>query len=103
MGYYALSQKQYEKAAALFEMNIENYPQSGNVYDSYADALLAKKDTAAAIANYKKAYAITKSEETKQKLDQLEGKATFTLTAKELEKYVGVLNLKVLILLPQLQ
>ena len=78
-----------EKQQRLFEMNIENYPQSGNVYDSYADALIAKKDTAEAITNYKKAYAITKSEETKHKLDQLEGKATFTLTAKELEKYVG--------------
>jgi hypothetical protein len=32
---------------------------------------------------------ITKSEETKQKLDQLQGKSTFTLTTKELEKYVG--------------
>ena len=70
-------------------MNIENYPQSGNVYDSYADALIAQKDTVKAIANYQKAFAITKSEETKQKLDKLQGKSTFTLTAKELEKYVG--------------
>jgi len=89
LGYNALSLKQYPKAAALFEMNIENYPESGNVYDSYADVLIAKKDTIAAINNYQKAYAITKSDETKQKLDQLLGKATFTLTAKELEKYVG--------------
>jgi len=89
LGYNALSLKQYPKAAALFEMNIENYPQSGNVYDSYADVLIAQKDTVKAIANYKKAYAITKSEETKHKLDQLEGKAIFTLTSKELEKYVG--------------
>ena len=90
LGYYMLSQKKLDKAAALFRMNIENYPESGNTYDSYADALIAKKDTAAAIANYKKAYAITKAEETKNKLDKLEGKATFTLTPKELEKYVGV-------------
>ena len=89
LGYYALSQKQYEKAVALFEMNIENYPQSGNTYDSYADALIAKKDTAAAITNYKKAFAITKSEDTKQKLDKLLGNPTFTLNPKELEKYVG--------------
>src|SRR6187397_2960679 len=89
LGYNALSLKQYPKAAALFEMNIENYPQSGNVYDSYADVLIVQKDTVKAKANYKKAYAITKSEETKHKLDQLEGKATFTLTTKELEKYVG--------------
>ena len=89
LGYFMLSQKFYDKAVALFQMNTENYPQSGNTYDSYADALIAKNDTAAAIANYRKAYAITKSEETKLKLDKLEGKPTFTLTAKELEKYVG--------------
>lgn len=89
LGYNALSLKQYAKAAALFEMNIENYPENGNVYDSYADVLIAQKDTIKAIANYLKALAITKSEETKQKLDQLQGKATFTITAKELEKYVG--------------
>ncbi len=90
LGYYLLGTKLYDKAAALFRMNIENYPESGNAYDSYADALIAQKDTAGAIANYKKAYSITKSEETKNKLDKLEGKETFTLTPKDLEKYVGM-------------
>ena len=89
LGYFALSQKQYEKAVALFKMNVENYPESGNTYDSYADALIATKDTVAAITNYKKAFAITKSEDTKQKLDKLLGNPTFTLNPKELEKYVG--------------
>jgi tetratricopeptide (TPR) repeat protein len=89
LGYNALSLKQYAKAAALFEMNMENYPENGNVYDSFADVLVAQKDTIKAIANYQKAFAITKSEETKQKIDQLQGKAVFILTAKELEKYVA--------------
>lgn len=90
LGYFVLSRNYYEKATALFRMNIENYPESGNVYDSYADALIAMKDTAGAIANYKKAYDITKAEDTKQKLDKLLGNATFTVTTKDLEKYVGV-------------
>lgn len=89
LGYNALSQKHYDKAEALFKLNIENYPESGNVYDSYADLLLAKKDTANAITNFKKAYAITKAEHTQQKLDQLQSKSTFTVSAKDLEKYVG--------------
>ena len=89
LGYFVLGQKHIDKAAALFEMNVENYPQSGNAYDSYADALIAKKDTIKAISNYQKAYSLTKSEETKNKLDKLQGKSTFTLTTKELEKYVG--------------
>lgn len=89
LGYNALSLKQYEKAAALFKMNIANYPASGNVYDSYADLLIAKKDTLNAIANFQKAYDITKSTDTKLKLDQLQGKTIFNLPVAELEKYVG--------------
>jgi hypothetical protein len=42
-----------------------------------------------AIANYQKAFEKTKSEDSKQKLDKLLGHPTFTLTTKELEKYVG--------------
>ena len=30
LGYDAVSKKQYSRAAALFEMNIDNYPQSSN-------------------------------------------------------------------------
>ena len=90
LGYFALSQNQYDKAAALFEMNIANYPESGNAYDSYADLLLARKDTAAAIVHFKKAYSMTKSEETRQKLDLLLGKNEFKPTAKDLEKYIGI-------------
>ena len=95
LGYNALSQKQYEKAAALFEMNIANYPESGNTYDSYADLLLAKKDSTAAVTNYKKALAITHSEGTKQKLDQLLGKSTLKISGKDLQKYVGAFEFEV--------
>src|SRR5215471_19305343 len=70
-------------------MNIENYPTSGNVYDSYADLLVAKKDTANAVTNYQKAFAITKSEDTKQKLDLLQGRSTFKVTAEDLKKYAA--------------
>jgi len=89
LGYNALSLKQYAKAAALFEMNIANYPNSGNVYDSYADLLVAEKDTMQAIVNYQKAFAMTKSDDTKQKLDQLQGRSTFAVTSEDLKKYVG--------------
>jgi predicted alpha/beta superfamily hydrolase len=98
LGYEALSQKQYEKAAALFEMNIANYPESGNTYDSYGDLLLAKKDTTAAVINLKKALAITKSEDTKQKLDQLLSKSTFKISVIELEKYLGEYEFEVVAL-----
>jgi len=93
LGYDAMSKKYYARSTTLFEMNIANYPNSGNVYDSYGDLLAAKKDTINAIANYKKALAIHDNAETKQKLDALEGKEVFKLTEQELQKYTGVFDL----------
>lgn len=90
MGYQFLSMQQLDKAAALFEMNIENYPQSGNVYDSYADCLVAKKDTAGAITQYKKALSITGNKDTRQKLDRLLNKSTYKPSVKDLEIYVAI-------------
>ena len=89
LGYDAMNRKQYAKAAAFFEMNIVNYPGSSNVYDSYGDLFAAKKDTLNAIANYKKALAIQDNDDTKQKLNALEGKEVFKVTPQELQKYAG--------------
>jgi len=94
MGYDAMSKKYYARAAAFFEMNIANYPGSSNVYVAYGDLLAAKKDTANAIANYKKALTIKESTATKQKLGKLEGKAAFTLTEQQLQQYTGVFELE---------
>ncbi|MDQ6844117.1 MAG: alpha/beta hydrolase-fold protein [Bacteroidota bacterium] len=93
MGYDALGKKQYSRAAGFFKMNVENYPNSNNVYDSYADLLVAEKDTANAVANYKKALAIRDVAETNQKLNALEGKEIFKLNAEDLKKYTGVFEL----------
>jgi len=94
LGYYVMSKKQYKKAAALFEMNIANYPNSNNVYDSYGDLLAAEKDTTNAIDNYKKALAIHDNEDTKRKLDELEGKQVFTLTPQQLQQYAGEFDIE---------
>lgn len=93
LGYDAMNNKNFTKAAAFFKMNVDNYPKSGNVYDSYGDLLAAEKDTANAIVNYKKALAIQENAYTKQKLNTLERKASFKLTGKELQKYTGVFDL----------
>ena len=53
LGYDAMANKHYAKAAALFKMNRDNYPNSSNVHASYADLLVAQKDTINAIGNYK--------------------------------------------------
>ena len=93
LGYAAMNNKDYDKAAAFFKMNIENYQNSSNVYDSYADLLVAEKDTVNAIANYKKALALQDNAFTKQKLNALEGKESFTVSPEQLRKYAGVFDL----------
>src|SRR6185295_2782552 len=93
LGYAAMNSKNFNKAAALFKMNIDNYPNSGNVYDSYADLMAEEKDIVNAIVNYKKALAIQDNAYNKQKLNTLEGKGSFTLSEKELQKYAGVFDL----------
>jgi len=93
LGYFAMSNKQFALATALFKMNIDNYPNSSNVYDSYGDLLATEKDTVNAIANYKKALSLQDNVATKQKLDVLEGKDVFKLSPQELQKYTGVFDL----------
>jgi hypothetical protein len=69
-------------------MNIENYPEVATC-TILCRCFDCSKRYSESNSQLQKAFAITKSEETKQKLDQLKGKSTFTLTTKELEKYVG--------------
>lgn len=53
-GYELLMRGRIDDAVEIFKLNIEAYPQSSNVYDSYGEALMLKGDTTLAIANYKK-------------------------------------------------
>jgi tetratricopeptide (TPR) repeat protein len=43
-----------KEAAAIFKLNVDAYPNSWNVYDSYGEALLALDDKENALENYKK-------------------------------------------------
>jgi len=88
--YEALGKQYYNKAKALFELNIEWYPESSNVYDSYADYYLAQKDTANAITNYQKALQIKDNAETRNKLDGLTTTGIIKSATVDLQKYAGV-------------
>lgn len=48
LGYAMMGNNMSDKAFALFEMNVKNYPESANVYDSMGDCYLTQKDTAQA-------------------------------------------------------
>lgn len=93
LAYDALGKKQFNKAQALFELNIEWYPNSKNVYDPYADYFLSKKDTATAIAYYKKALLINANDITQKKLDVLVNSGRVITSANDLQKYAGIYTL----------
>jgi predicted alpha/beta superfamily hydrolase len=56
LGYLLLAKERYDDAIAAFKLNIENYPQSANVYDSLGEAYEAMSEWGLAKANYEKAY-----------------------------------------------
>ncbi|WP_230935528.1 serine hydrolase [Psychroserpens luteolus] len=53
-GYYYMGKKETTKALAIFKLNVDQFPESSNVYDSYGEALLANGNKEEAIINYKK-------------------------------------------------
>lgn len=53
-GYYYMGRKETANALAIFKLNIDQFPESSNVYDSYGEALLENGNTDEAIINYKK-------------------------------------------------
>ena len=54
LGYRLLRADRIEDAITLFELNVAEYPNPSNPYDSLGEAYLAAGDTARAIANYEK-------------------------------------------------
>jgi len=70
-GYAALGAKQFDKAGDLFKLNVANYPQSSNAFDSLGDYYIEINDNANAIENFKKALAIKEVPLTRKKLEKL--------------------------------
>ena len=71
MGYWTLQDGNKSKSKLLFELNIANYPESANVYDSMGDYYLAEQNKDKAIHFFQEAFKRDKNPVTKQKLDQL--------------------------------
>lgn len=53
LGYRYLGKSQLPAALAVFKLNVELYPLSGNTHDSLGEALLANGEKAAALASYR--------------------------------------------------
>jgi hypothetical protein len=63
-----------EKAHAVFDLNIQNFPNSANVYDSMGDFQLAQKDSLQALALFQKALTIGENGFSQEKIDLLKEK-----------------------------
>ncbi|MCL6294345.1 alpha/beta hydrolase-fold protein [Jejuia spongiicola] len=72
MGYGSMNQKMNKKALAFFKMNVKNYPNKSNVYDSLGDYYSSVKETKKAIKAYEKALSTGGGNNySKEKLDKL--------------------------------
>jgi CubicO group peptidase (beta-lactamase class C family) len=54
LGYRLIEQNKLKEAIAVFQLNVEAYPQSSNVYDSLGEAYMKNGDKQLAIENYEK-------------------------------------------------
>lgn len=73
LGYTLMNEDRLEDALQIFELNIKQYPESANPYDSFGDALLAKGDTIRALENFKKCFSMDSTlTYSKDKIDALE-------------------------------
>lgn len=54
IGYQLMAEGKSEEALQVFKLNVDEFPESFNVYDSYAEALMNLGQKDAAIENYRK-------------------------------------------------
>jgi CubicO group peptidase (beta-lactamase class C family) len=75
LGYMLLEKGRNADAIAIFKLNVEEYPRSGNVHDSLAEAYAKDGQKQQAIANYRKCLELDpKNQNAANKLKELEQK-----------------------------
>lgn len=97
LGYEYLQSGETAEALAIFKINVEAFPQSANVYDSYGEALMKAGQTEAAITNYKKSLELnpanTNAVDMLAKMGAGEPLKEIVVPESVLETYVGVYEL----------
>lgn len=74
MGYNYLQSKKFDKSAAFFKMNTENYPRSGNTFDSLGDLYSQMGDREKAIEAYTRSLTLWDNADTRKKLEEQKAK-----------------------------
>ena len=75
IGYHLLNREKFADAIEIFKFNIEAFPESFNVYDSYAEALMKSGDIENAILNYNKSLKLNPdNDNAREKLRTLENR-----------------------------
>lgn len=99
-GYSLLQAGKKQEAEAVFKLNMEAFPKSSNVYDSYAEVLMEQGKNDLAIANYKKSIELNPANQNgidmlKKLGVETEGMVKdVTVADAVLESYVGKYELK---------
>lgn len=71
-GYIYLNEGRFDEALMVFKLNVDAFPQSWNVYDSYAEALMKNGDKDEAIKSYQKSLELNPDNEgAKQMIEKL--------------------------------
>ena len=99
IGYQLMGDDNVEEAAQVFKLNIDAFPKSSNVYDSYGEALMKLDDTEGAITNYKKSVEINPANQIGIDMLKKLGVDTNDLVKENvvpeaiLESYIGIYEL----------
>ena len=75
LGYNFMQSEKLDLSFAAFDLNIKNYPNSSNVYDSMGDYFLAAKDSVKALESFEKALQVGPNDFSQEKIDMLKSKA----------------------------
>ena len=91
LGYQLLQMKRIPDAIEIFKLNVEMFPQASNVYDSLAEAYMAKGEKELSIANYKKSLELDpKNTNATARLSVLTGaQAAVKIDPKLFDSYAG--------------
>ncbi len=71
VGYQLLQAGKTDEAIAMFRKNVKDHPDSWNTYDSLGEALAAKGDKKAAIADYSKALSMAPDDANRKRITDI--------------------------------